>query len=59
MSIKIAQQRINSAREATAKLLADYHHGRIEGEDLEIQLGYIRNQCDIILDDLSECPTSE
>ncbi len=55
MRKEIAQKRIESARAAIADLLRDFHYEKIEGEDVEIRLGYIRNQLDIILDDLGEC----
>lgn len=55
MSIKIAQRRIRSAHTMVKKILAAYHRDEIGGEDLEVQLGYIRNQLDIILDDISTC----
>ncbi len=55
MKKPIVQRRIDSAKAAVVKLLEDFHYERVSGEDVEIQLGYVRNQLDIIIDDLEEC----
>ncbi len=55
MDRKIAQRRITNAYIYIQQLLNDYHYDRVKGEELEVKLGYIRNQMDIILDDLEEC----
>ncbi len=57
MTKALVQQRINSARHAVEALLKNVHDGKIEPNDIETEvvLGYIRNQLNIITDDLKEC----